>query len=354
MTLGNFGVESSTLAAIPVHVWELKERLLRVTDKPKKCVCFIGIENAQHQFIPLGTAFFAGLNCDGFHFCFLVTAMHVLEQIRGDHFYARINTHQGEARTIRLPKNHLRPDDKSLDIALVPVTLDTTIYDYLVIELSREAWKKECEKYISPEAGEEVLVVGVYTSHFGSVKNIPIVRTGHIAAMPQEKVRTNIGYVTGYLIEVHSIAGLSGSLVYLAVPTTRVKDNKFEYMQGDAVPIPIGILIGHHVIETKEDEILVPKFQNDAEFEAKNSGLEERRTGFAVVVAIENLFDYMETEKVQELLKRSAEALSSKKSGFKPDSVALAEPPTNIAAVSGKEAFNSLLSAATRKQKTTD
>jgi hypothetical protein len=67
--------------------------------------------------------------------------------------------------------------------------------------------------------GDETFAIGLFRSHHGAQRNIPIVRIGSIAAMPEEPIRTKHGgFIDGYLIEMRSIAGLSGSPVFVDRP----------------------------------------------------------------------------------------------------------------------------------------
>ena len=71
--------------------------------------------------------------------------------------------------------------------------------------------------------GEELLVVGLFASHHGRKMNIPIVRSGMIAAMPWEPIwdaKTGQNF-EAFLAEVRSIGGLSGSPVWVAVDPGR-------------------------------------------------------------------------------------------------------------------------------------
>ena len=86
--------------------------------------------------------------------------------------------------------------------------------------------------------------------------------------------------------------------------------------------IPLAILIGHHVIERQEDDIIVPKFQlppherqpDDTE-PRKN---EERRTGFAVVLPIQRVFGLFESEEMQKIIKGNVQHVR-KESGLQSD-----------------------------------
>ena len=62
--------------------------------------------------------------------------------------------------------------------------------------------------------GSPVGLTGLFVHHHGSSRNIPIVRSGNIAAMTDEPVSTRRGLMTAFLVEVRSIGGLSGSPVF--------------------------------------------------------------------------------------------------------------------------------------------
>jgi hypothetical protein len=64
-------------------------------------------------------------------------------------------------------------------------------------------------------AGANVVITGLYRNHVGEHRNIPIVRSGILSAMPEEPVSTKIGPSYVYLTEARSVRGLSGSPAYL-------------------------------------------------------------------------------------------------------------------------------------------
>ena len=74
-------------------------------------------------------------------------------------------------------------------------------------------------------AGDEIFLTGLFSNHYGTKKNLPIIRTGHIALMPEEKVHTDsMGDIDAYLIEARSIGGLSGSPVFVYISPMRASD----------------------------------------------------------------------------------------------------------------------------------
>jgi hypothetical protein len=69
--------------------------------------------------------------------------------------------------------------------------------------------------------GDEVFITGLFVTHSGTERNIPILRVGNIAAVPEEAVKTPMGAMEAYLIEARSIGGLSGSPVFVYLDPIR-------------------------------------------------------------------------------------------------------------------------------------
>jgi hypothetical protein len=69
--------------------------------------------------------------------------------------------------------------------------------------------------------GDDVFITGLFVNHYGSERNIPILRVGNIAAVPSEPVKTGMGPMDAYLIEARSIGGLSGSPVFVYLDPLR-------------------------------------------------------------------------------------------------------------------------------------
>jgi hypothetical protein len=108
---------------------------------------------------------------------------------------------------------HVHNDD-SVDVAVFPWAPPTDVVDYKFVStkmfLTDEVIK---EKSIGP--GDEVFITGLFSRHSGNARNIPIVRMGNVAMMPDEPVPTSIGPMDAHLIEARSIGGLSGSPVFV-------------------------------------------------------------------------------------------------------------------------------------------
>jgi hypothetical protein len=329
-----------------VHGW--REKRVRVNEKIRKSVVFVGYESSR-GFVPYGTGFFCTLpdpNDSGFCWDFIATAQHVLNKIPNKDVSIRVNRHDGDCRIIKCEYDIFlsRPE---VDIALMPFALGTDVYDFLCLPLNREEAKKTFG-FWEPGIGDEVCISGLYTSHYGATKNVPIIRVGHLAAMPDELVQTDIGYVEGFLIEVHSIAGLSGSPVFVTPPTLYWDEAKKQTMQlQENAHVPIGMLLGHHVIETKGDEIFVPGFQSAVAGEPPPPN--QKNTGIGVVVPMERFYEMVESETMQKSISASLDTQRTR-GGFRPDSATPA-PPTKDGDSQHKERFNRLLNAAVKSPK---
>jgi hypothetical protein len=107
--------------------------------------------------------------------------------------------------------------DTTVDIAATMIGLNARHFDHLTLPL---------EKRTKPDdvgCGQRVHIIGLFRLHRGQKRNVPIVHTGHIAALPDpsEKIAV-MDRATGepvgaesYLVEAQTLEGLSGSPVFV-------------------------------------------------------------------------------------------------------------------------------------------
>lgn len=194
---------------------------MRVPANVRRSVVFIGIiEN--DTFRPKATGFLLVTMEEGldFQFPYLATAEHVVSGLlsRGHEIYCRLNLKDGSVLVRKLPKNwwyHPDAERYSTDVAMTDFLVDRNIVDHDYIPLPPER-----RNILRPSygLGDEIFMIGLFKSHHGRERNIPIVRLGTIAAMPEEPIFTEYcGFMDAYLVEMRSIAGLSGSPVFLNV-----------------------------------------------------------------------------------------------------------------------------------------
>jgi len=101
--------------------------------------------------------------------------------------------------------------------------------------------------------GDEVFLTGLFERHYGTTRNIPILRTGAIAAMPEEPIYWTRTTVEGdravsmdaYLIEARSIGGLSGSPVFVYVGSTRRTGSGAVAIRAGRTYYLLGLMHGH-------------------------------------------------------------------------------------------------------------
>jgi hypothetical protein len=268
-----------------------------ISDEIRQCTAFIYYESRNHGRRPCGTALLAVQpfkNLPDMAFTFLVTARHIIEGARADtdadHLLLRVNGASG-ADFFEIPFGHwgwhpsddwgntgkdwLRPscEWERMDVAIAlcpeeiaqrPSVLFWDIHDAVTTKFI-------FERRIS--AGQEVAVVGLYRTHIGEDRNIPVVRAGTIAVMPDEaQVVTKLGKMRAYLIESRSTGGLSGSPVFwIPDPTYYPNDSprllgivqghynaEAPYPYPEAISEGIAIVVpAYTILEAWEDDVLV-------------------------------------------------------------------------------------------------
>lgn len=208
---------------------------MQIPDEVRKCVVFVAYKTSDGTKLA-GTAFLISIPLElanpNFGTSYVITAKHIIDAIRGksvdQKVYLRINLKDGGTQLIETPINSWlsHPQELDVDIAAFNWFPKQEIFDYRFIPLEMAATKEIIEKeHIG--VGDDVFLTGLFINHYGLGKNIPIIRVGNIASMPEEKVHTKSGDIDAYLIESRSIGGLSGSPVFVYMGALR--------MIGDAI-----------------------------------------------------------------------------------------------------------------------
>ncbi len=197
-------------------------------------------------------------------FTYLVTAKHCVLKAyeKFGHLKARSNLKdRSKAVLIDLLKDAwIYPEDPGVDVAAMSVNIHPAIH----------AMTLPCEHFVTDESiesfgigiGDETTTVGLFTQRYGKKLNIPILRSGIIAAMPEEPLfddKTGAEF-HAYLIEMRSIGGLSGSPVFVSIPPHRALG--LNEREQDGYSVPIGLVRGHWEIEPEQDASL-DDFIND-------------------------------------------------------------------------------------------
>jgi hypothetical protein len=150
---------------------------------------------------------------------YLVTNRHVSG---GGCRFARINTRSGATRIRDLRNSPWtdHPDQDEVSVCPIEDLCEVTerfraipIHMLVTGPMVNELW-------IGP--GDDVFMIGRYVSLEGHQQNMPTARFGHIAMMPHP-IKTQGLNLEGYLVEANSLAGYSGSPVFLNIAPWEVR-----------------------------------------------------------------------------------------------------------------------------------
>ncbi len=162
-------------------------------------------------------------------FDYVVTNRHVVEEMQSP--YVRINTHD-KKDPIEVFEGEWTLSDSD-DIAVSEMPLHRAHYAYQPIHVEYLITQKNIDD-LRIGLGDDLFLVGRFLNHDGKQRNIPVVRFGTIAMMPNEpivyedKLAKRQKQQESFLIEIRTIPGFSGSPVFVHMPwDTRQKDPHF-------------------------------------------------------------------------------------------------------------------------------
>jgi hypothetical protein len=145
--------------------------------------------------------------------------------------------------------------------------------------------------------GDEVFIAGLFSPAGDENKNnIPIVRHGNVAMMPDEPIQTSYGYADVYLVEARSIGGLSGSPVFVRETVSIPAEIGGEQILAGATARQqlLGLMRGHWDI--KESEI------NNATFTMPDQG-RGVNMGIGIVVPAMKILETIKQPDVETMMK---------------------------------------------------
>jgi hypothetical protein len=311
---------SLTIGWDPSRVWPafVKRGLadMQVPDDIRKSVVFLGIkprdkDGKEGKFTAKATGFAICQEEHGMRMGYLVTAQHVVSGLmtNGHDIWMRTNLKNGQCDETKIPHDlwHYYPGGES-DVAAIMIN-DWGESDTHVLPLNGPrgiAASAPILKALGTELGEEVAIVGLFRSHYGVERNIPIVRAGHIAAFPEEPVKTKyFGHIDAYLVEAMSIGGLSGSPVLLVVPPIRLEKGKVgepgfhqrktTFTSGSGIFL-LGLVHGHFDVQNLNDDVMTE------DNPASEAGI---HTGIGVVVPVDKILETINEPEWVEERKRS-------------------------------------------------
>lgn len=159
-----------------------------------------------------GSGFLAGVRIENRDFVYAVTNRHV---VRDGFAVIRLNTVVGTTAIVDASAQPWYMHDTE-DVAITRIQL-TDEHRIRVIPESVLITEEEIRhNNIGP--GNHIFMVGRFINLEGRQQNTPALRFGTIAIMPIEPFRNPLGHDTrGYVVEMHSISGYSGSPVFIHI-----------------------------------------------------------------------------------------------------------------------------------------
>jgi hypothetical protein len=275
---------SRAVPCIPLWLALEREADMQIDDRIRKCVAFLGKADGDY-FYASGTGFFATLRINNYVFQYFLTARHIVwpGRIMGfsptppdNEISIRINRKANKPKIIhtKLSEWIFHDDIKNFDICAYRFSedehdpdsdLDSGAIRLQGMSLIRKEEVTDPMEYLLEygmgaqdyglSLGDHVFLVGAFVKRVGTHNNIPIVRMGNIAAMPEEPIEFFSPTRPAYLVETRSLGGLSGSPVFLHLfPDRQRGDLRLTGQQspdGDPTVIMpymlIGMVLGHHM-----------------------------------------------------------------------------------------------------------
>ncbi len=257
MTVGIGIYEDWRIGGVPEYVYgDPRKSLMRIPDQILESVAFLVTkEPAEHDSDKAcrGTAFFVAVKSEkakNAGYPYLVTAKHTVVKAKEEkvELYVRLNTASGKSADIRLDDERwIYSADPSVDLAVLALSPQPP-FEYSPLAPQMQADEARV-KALGIGIGDEVVICGLFTRRTGHAKNLPIVRFGNIAAMPDEPLsdsKTGLDY-KAYLVEARSFGGLSGSPVFVYFGSDRMVPGDIKEVPppGHRMLILLGVLRGH-------------------------------------------------------------------------------------------------------------
>jgi hypothetical protein len=217
------------------------------------CVAFIGVPVELPDGSELikwgGTCFFVEEEVAGRPekvWGYMVTAQHVAERLVGKRFVVRVNLKSGGSAIVEGGDPAIRwwchPTDSRVDVAIIrwiPPEAEVKYKRWSVKDfVTRE---QVTESKYGP--GDDVHMFGLLTYAPGKDKNMPVMRSGIVAMIPDDPIATKRGLMDAYLVEAVSVGGLSGSPVI--VTQTKMHDAGSVRLKGIGEIGVLGLVHGH-------------------------------------------------------------------------------------------------------------
>jgi hypothetical protein len=224
-------IERQSLLGIPYEVWV---HMPRIDDRVRRCVVYLypSEEDAHNGVKSGGTGFFVTVTSrTGTFYRYVVTNRHVIREYAAK--FIRVNTRErwdGHQHDVFQGEWVYRDDGD--DIAACELDPPIEKFDFYTVAM-KEAVTERDIKNLDIGVGEDLFMVGRFLNHDGKLRNLPTVRFGTIAMMPEEPI-IDEGYPQdSFLAEIRTVPGYSGSPVFVHIPADRMQRPNVKVSQSD-------------------------------------------------------------------------------------------------------------------------
>jgi hypothetical protein len=216
----------------------------------------------------------------------------VAEDIKDNPPYILVNGVDGRPTHITNfgPQWFYHPTDANADVAILEIAEQSNV-DNLAVPTGDFVTQLDVETRESVDIGDEVFVTGLFTPAPGQNRNMPLVRHGNVAMIPDEQIQTELGFSDVYLVEGRSIGGLSGSPAFVRRTETFkiVNDGRVSEVWCPGPFKLLGLMHGHW--EIRESDINNPLIQHD-----RKHGV---NLGIAIVTPASKILDILNEPALQ-------------------------------------------------------
>ncbi len=276
-----------------IHLGRPNDANMRIPDDFLKSVCFLCVQD-KGKWKFGGTAFFVAVPVEGdptHSYIYLVTAKHCIDKAAPfGLLYLRINKHDGSADFVQINIPWVFLPDSTADVAAIAWAPDPTKYSYKHVPLSVLVTPEIIQvEGVGP--GDDLVTIGLFTKHSGRTANIPIVRSGAIAAMPGEPLQDEDGgEYAAYLAEIRSLGGLSGSPVFVLIGPARIADKMIHLRFRILL---LGLVRGHWDVKRQSSDFI--------------GDLDHVNMGMALITPAEYIIQLLNCQEFREMRRRDAE-----------------------------------------------
>ncbi len=225
-------------------------------------------------------------------YVYAVTNSHVIRE--GNSPVIRLNTKEGQIDVLNLESGNWLHHPDGDDIAVCPIALPSDRFKFKFVTPNLFLTSEIIQEYaIGP--GDDIFLVGRFVNHEGKQRNIPSARFGNIAMMPWEPIRhpTRGILQESFLIEARSIAGYSGSPVFVHILPFSKRPNTTTIHSVYSGPWLLGVDWGHIPVKEVVKEKTPP---SEPEREVPEGWWVYYNAGMMAVVPVWKLVELLELE----------------------------------------------------------